>query len=58
MIGELLFAAGTVSLPVIGGEASYGIGVFHAAAGDPVALVQTGGAIKSTPRAKYYLVYC
>lgn len=55
--GELLFGAGSVSLPVIGGEASYGIGVFHTAAGDPVALVQTGGAVKSTPRAKYYLVY-
>lgn len=55
--GELLFAAGTVSLPVIGGEASYGIGVFHTAAGDPVALVQTGGAQKGATRAKYYLVY-
>lgn len=55
--GELLFAAGSVSLPVIGGEASYGIGVFHTAAGEPVALVQTGGAQKNTVRAKYYLVY-
>lgn len=55
--GDLLFPAGTVSLPVIGGEASYGIGIFHTAAGDPVALVQTGGAQKSTARAKYYLVY-
>lgn len=55
--GELLFPAGSVGLPVIGGEASYGIGVFHTAAGDPVALVQTGGAQKGTVRAKYYLVY-
>lgn len=55
--GDLLFPAGTVSLPVIGGEASYGIGIFHTAAGDPVALVQTGGAQKSMGRAKYYLVY-
>ncbi|WP_338679296.1 hypothetical protein OPV09_21010 [Janthinobacterium sp. TB1-E2] len=55
--GELLFPAGSVSLPVIGGEQSYGIGIFHTAAGDPVALVQTGGAQKGTARAKYYLVY-
>ena len=55
--GELLFPAGSVSLPVIGGEASYGIGVFHTAAGDPVALVQTGGAQKGAVRAKYYLIY-
>ena len=55
--GDLLFPAGTVSLPVIGGEASYGIGIFHTAAGDPLALVQTGGAQKSTARAKFYLVY-
>ncbi|MBW3497392.1 hypothetical protein [Janthinobacterium sp. NKUCC08_JDC] len=55
--GELLFPDGSVTLPVIGGEQSYGIGIFHTAAGDPVALVQTGGAQKSTPRAKYYLIY-
>ena len=55
--GDLLFPAGSTSLPVIGGEASYGIGIFHTAAGDPLALVQTGGAQKSTARAKYYLVY-
>lgn len=55
--GELLFPAGSVSLPVIGGEQSYGIGIFHTAAGDPVALVQTGGAQKTTARPKYYLVY-
>lgn len=55
--GELLFPAGDVALPVISGEASYGIGIFHTSAGDPVALVQTGGALKSTARAKYYLVY-
>lgn len=55
--GELLFPAGSVSLPVIGGEASYGIGVFHTAAGEPLALVQTGGAQKGSARLKYYLVY-
>lgn len=55
--GDLLFPAGTVSLPVIGGEASYGIGIFHTAAGDSVALVQTGGAQKNSARLKYYLVY-
>jgi hypothetical protein len=55
--GELLFPAGSVSLPVIGGEASYGIGVFHTSAGESLAVVQTGGAQKSTARAKYYLVY-
>lgn len=55
--GELLFPAGSVSLPVIGGEASYGIGVFHTSAGEPLAVVQTGGAQKGTARAKYYLVY-
>lgn len=55
--GELLFPAGSVSLPVIGGEASYGIGVFHTSAGEPLALVQTGGAQKGAARAKYYLVY-
>ena len=55
--GDLLFPAGTVSLPVIGGEASYGIGIFHTAAGDSVALVQTGSGQKSNARLKYYLVY-
>ncbi|MCX7290978.1 hypothetical protein [Janthinobacterium sp.] len=55
--GELLFPAGDVTLPVIGGEQSYGIGIFHTAAGDSVSLVQTGGAKKGTARAKYYLIY-
>jgi hypothetical protein len=55
--GELLFPAGSVSLPVIGGEASYGLGVFHTSAGESLAVVQTGGAQKGTARAKYYLVY-
>lgn len=55
--GELLFPAGNVALPVIGGEQSYGISVFHTAAGDSVAMVQTGGALKSATRAKYYLIY-
>jgi hypothetical protein len=55
--GELLFPDGSVTLPVIGGEQSYGIGIFHTAAGEPVALVQTGGAQKNTPRVKYHLIY-
>ncbi|MGK5010216.1 PKD domain-containing protein [Janthinobacterium sp. MDB2-8] len=55
--GDLLFPAGDVTLPVIGGEQSYGIGIFHTAAGDPVALVQTGGFQKNTPRVKYHLIY-
>jgi hypothetical protein len=55
--GELLFPAGSVSLPVIGGEASYGISIFHTSAGESLAVVQTGGAQKGTVRAKYYLVY-
>ncbi|KAB8042376.1 PKD domain-containing protein [Janthinobacterium aquaticum] len=55
--GEFLFPAGQVSLPFIGGQASYGIGVYHTAAGDPLALVQTGGAQKTATRVKYYLVY-
>ncbi|WP_152988696.1 YncE family protein [Janthinobacterium sp. Ant5-2-1] len=55
--GELLFPAGSVSLPVIGGETSYGIGVFHTSAGESLAVVQTGGAQKGATRAKYYLVY-
>lgn len=55
--GELLFPAGSVSLPVIGGEASYGLGVFHTSAGESLAVVQTGGAQKGYARAKYYLVY-
>lgn len=55
--GEFLFPAGQVSLPFIGGQASYGIGVFHTAAGEPLALVQTGAAQKTAARLKYYLVY-
>jgi hypothetical protein len=55
--GLMQVPAGKVALPYIDGEQSYGIGIFHTSINRSVALVQTGGALKSTPRAKYYLVY-
>lgn len=54
--GALLFTGNDVALPVIGGNQSYGIAIFHSANDNHVALVQTGGAASATTGLKYYVV--
>lgn len=52
--GALFFADRSYDFPLIEGKQSYGIKIFHSAAGAPVALVQTGSAKSSSVGLKYY----
>lgn len=54
--GPLLFPGSDVTLPVIGGNQSYGVAVFHSANDNHVALVQTGSGVSGTAGLKYYVV--
>lgn len=54
--GPLFFADANIALPVIGGNQSYGLSIFHSANDNHVALVQTGGAASNSSGLKYYLV--
>ena len=53
--GSLLFADGTVKLPMVEGKQSYGIKIWHNASGQRFALVQTGSA-KQELSVKYYVI--
>ncbi|MFC0168160.1 PKD domain-containing protein [Pseudoduganella danionis] len=55
--GALLLPAPDLTLPLIGGVQSYGVGIFHSADGHHVALVQTGSAQQNAQGVKYYLTY-
>ncbi|MCU6500152.1 PKD domain-containing protein [Rugamonas sp. A1-17] len=55
--GELILFAGDLSLPLLDGQQSYARNIFHSAAGNHVALVQTGGAAQNASGLKFYLVY-
>lgn len=55
--GALFLPAADLSLPAIGGDQSYGIGIYHSADGHHVALVQTGAATQNAAGVKYYLIY-
>ncbi|MCE4557476.1 PKD domain-containing protein [Roseateles cellulosilyticus] len=54
--GSLLFPAGDIRLPVIGGTQSYGIAVFHASDDRRVAVVQTGSSDTQASGVQYFLV--
>ncbi|MET0982534.1 MAG: PKD domain-containing protein [Telluria sp.] len=54
--GALFFPDTAITLPSIGGQQSYGIGIFHSANDNHVALVQTGSAVPNATGIKYYLV--
>lgn len=55
--GPLMLAAADMPFPAINGQPSYGIAIFHSAADNHVALVQTGGAGSKTAGLKYHVVY-
>lgn len=54
--GTLLFADANITLPIIGGNQSYGMAIFHSTNDNHVALVQTGAAASNAAGLKYYLV--
>ena len=54
-VGALFLPDTAITLPVISGAQSYGIGLFHSANGNHVALVQTGSAAQNATGAKYYV---
>jgi hypothetical protein len=54
--GSLYYAAADVALPVINGAQSYGLGIYHSANSNPVALVQTGGSGSTDTGLSYYLL--
>lgn len=54
--GALLLPDTDIALPVIGGNQSYGMSIFHSANDNHVALVQTGGATANAAGLKYYVV--
>jgi len=53
---SLYYAAADVALPVIGTAQSYGVGIYHSANSNPVALVQTGGSGNADIGLSYFLV--
>lgn len=55
--GNLMLPAGELAFPAIDGLQSYGINIFHSAAGNHVALVQTGSAQAKVAGVKYYVIY-
>jgi hypothetical protein len=55
--GGLFLPAADLALPVISGQQSYGIGIYHSAAGHHIALVQTGSAEQNGSGIQYYLTY-
>ena len=54
--GALFLPDTDIALPAIGGQQSYGIGIYHSANDNHVALVQTGSATQNAAGIKYYLV--
>jgi hypothetical protein len=54
--GPLFFADPDIALPLIGGNQSYGITIFHSANSNHIAVVQTGGATPGMAGLKYYVV--
>lgn len=54
--GSLLFPAGDIRLPVIGGSQSYGLAVFHASDDKRVSVVQTGSNEAQASGIQYFLV--
>jgi hypothetical protein len=52
----LFFAAGTGNLPVLEGKQSYGLKIWHSAAGRRVVLVQQGSAVPKAAGVKYFVM--
>lgn len=55
--GGLFLPAADLALPMIAGQQSYGIGIYHSATGHHIALVQTGSAEQNGSGVQYYLTY-
>jgi hypothetical protein len=53
---SLYYAAADVALPVIGSAQSYGVGIYHSANSNVVALVQTGNSTSTDTTVSYFLV--
>lgn len=54
--GALFLPDTDIALPSIGGQQSYGIGIYHSANDNHVALVQTGSPTQNAAGISYYLV--
>jgi len=54
--GSLLFPASDVPLPLIGGQQSYGLAVFHASDDKHVMVVQTGSDQVQASGVQYFVV--
>jgi hypothetical protein len=54
--GPLLFPDTDIALPMIGGQQSYGISIFHSGNDNHVVLVQTGSSNPTATGLKYYLI--
>jgi hypothetical protein len=54
--GALLFPDSDLPLPLINGEQSYGMHIFHSGSGSHVALVQTGSKLQYFAGAKYFII--
>ncbi|MDR7050017.1 hypothetical protein J2X54_002472 [Duganella sp. 3397] len=55
--GQQMQFASDLNFPLIDGQVSYGRQVFHSAAGNHVAVVQTGGAMDNVNGLKFYMIY-
>jgi K319-like protein len=54
--GALFYEDANIPLPLVNGEQSYGIKIFHSANDDHVVLVQTGSAEELAPGAQYRII--
>lgn len=55
-VGGLFLREADIALPLIDGQQSYGVNIFHSANDNHVTLVQTGSALRNANGIKYYLV--
>lgn len=55
--GALFLPAADLPLPVIGGQQSFGLSIFHSATGHHIALVQTGSAVQNAAGVQYFVTY-
>lgn len=54
--GALLFPQSDLALPLINGDQSYGMHIFHGASGSHVAVVQTKSALQHAAEAQYFVI--
>jgi K319L-like, PKD domain len=54
--GALFYEDANIPLPLVDGEQSYGLKIFHSANDDHVVLVQTGSAEELAPQAEYHII--